>query len=518
MAPITMTHNQIVNKCKGDHELAKWFIFLLETVEQQTRIIEQQNQTIEQQNQTIEQQAIRIQELEIEVKELKRQLNSKSHNSNKPPSSDGFRKPKSERKSGGKIGAPKGHKGDNLHFTSTPDHVKNYRVENRCTGCNRSLEDVQAETKSRQVYDLPKIELAVTEHVAEHKTCPSCGTRNRAEFPAGVHARTQYGPQIKAFAAYMNVQHFIPLERLQQMTEDLFGHEISETTVLNHLETLYHQLEKVEEEIQGDLLGSGCIHADESGVRVAGKLHWVHSVSTAESTLYSVQEKRGSEGINKMGLLPEYQKIVSHDCFSPYFNPEYDFGHALCGAHLIRECQSIVDHDKEAWAKEMKTLLQEICKEGKEAREEGRLVSLEKMKELEQKYDDTIQDGRKETAPLVKEWEQVHVNKKGTQKRGKKAQPKSVNLLDRFTKYKEAILISLHDSRVPFDNNQAERDIRMIKVKQKVSGSFRTLNGANIFARIRGVISTAQKRGMNILSTLGDIARNDFSFRTTSEG
>jgi transposase len=314
------------------------------------------------------------------------------------------------------------------------------------------------------------------------------------------------------------VQHFIPLERLQQMTEDLFGHGISETTVLNHLESFYHQSEEIEKEIYEDLLGSDCIHADESGVRVAGKLHWVHSASTATSTLYSVQEKRGSEGIHKMDLLPKYQGIVSHDCYSSYFNPEYGFDHALCGAHLIRECQSIVDHDKQAWAKEMKTLLQGICKEGKQAREEGRLVSLEKIRELEQKYDDIIQDGREETAPLVKEWEQVYVNKKGAQKRGKKAQPKSVNLLDRFTKYKEAILISLHHPKVPFDNNQAERDIRMIKVKQKVSGTLRTLNGANVFTRIRGVISTAQKRGMNILSTLSDIAGNHFSFRTTSEG
>jgi transposase len=282
---------QKMNKYKEDDETAKSSFFLLErikqqteTIEQLTKTIEQQTRIIEQQTKTIEQQAIRIQELEIEVKELRRQLNAKSNNSHKPPSSDGFRKPKSQRKSGGKIGAPKGHRGDNLHFTNTPDFVETHKVVS-CTCCHRSLEDVQAETESRQVYDLPKMKPMVTEYVVEHKKCPNCGTKNSANFPDGVNARTQYGPEMKAFAAYMNVQHFIPLERVQEMTEDLFGHSISEATVLNHLQALCEQVKEVENEICEDLLASKCIHADESGVRIAGKQHWVHSASTPNSTV-----------------------------------------------------------------------------------------------------------------------------------------------------------------------------------------------------------------------------------------
>jgi transposase len=508
---------QKANRYKKGDEITKSSAFLLEKIEEQAKTIEEQAKIIKKLTKIVEQQTIRIQELEMEVIELRRQLNSKSDNSHKPPSSDDYRKPKSERKSGGKIGAPKGHRGDNLHFTSTPDHVKTYPVD-KCSCCERSLEEVEAETESRQVYDLPPTHLIVTEHVVEQKKCPHCGTKNRAQFPEGVNARTQYGPEIKALAAYMSVQHFVPLERIEEMTEDLFGHAISQTTVLNHLATLSAQSEKVAEEIQADLLQSRCIHADESGVRVAGKQHWVHVVSTADSTVYSVQEKRGAEGINKVGILPEYKGIVSHDCYSSYFKDEYGFDHALCGVHLMRECQGIVDHDKHEWARQMKDLLKEVCQAGKQAKEEERSVVPEKVEALEQEYDRILQSGQKEIAPLLEEWEKVwemRVKESGKKQRGKKPKPKSANLLDRFAKHKEAILMSLRHSEVPFDNNQAERDIRMIKVKQKVSGSFRTLDGANVFARIRGIISTARKRKLGVLSTLIHIAKNHFSFRAT---
>jgi transposase len=215
--------------------------------------------------------------------------------------------------------------------------------------------------------------------------------------------------------------------------------------------------------------------------------------------------------------LPEYKGVVSHDCYSAYFKEEYAFDHALCGVHLMRECQGVMDYDKQEWAKEMKDLLKEVCKEGTQAKEEERLVAPEKVEAVEKKYDDIIRSGQKEIAPFIEEWEKVQEAKakeSGKKKRGKKSKPKSANLLDRFEKHKEAILMSLHHPEVPFDNNQAERDIRMIKVKQKVSGAFRTRDGANVFARIRGVISTARKRGLNILPTLVDIAKNNFTFRT----
>jgi transposase len=273
-------------------------------IEEQAEALKKKDRMIEQLEKATKQQTIHVQEIEIKMKELSRQVNSQSNNSHKPPSSDGFRKPKSERESGGKIGAPKGHPANNLHFTDTPNYVETHKMDT-CTCCHRSLEDVYAEIERRQVYDLPKkTELIVTEHVVEHKTCPDCGRENSGEFPKGVNARTQYGPQIKAFVAYMNIQHFIPLERVQEMTEDLFGHGISEPTILNHLETLRQNAKGVEDEVREDLLNSKCIHADESGVRVAGKQHWIHTASTNESTVYSVQEKRGSEGNGQNGDPP----------------------------------------------------------------------------------------------------------------------------------------------------------------------------------------------------------------------
>ena len=475
---VPFERGQVMDICKGDKEIAKSFSLLLDFIEQ----------------------------LENEVKELKRQLNSNSKNSSKPPSSDGYRKLKSLRQTNGKLGAPPGHKGNNLHFIDTPDYIITHEIKT-CCDCQRPLDDITPTYNARQVYDLPEIKLEVTEHRVESKICPDCGQVNRADYPNGVNAHTQYGERVKAYVTYMNVQHHMPLDRLQEMTNDLMGHDISQTTILNHLDTMYDKSLEIEESIKEDLLGSPCIHGDESSLRVGAETYWVHSASDSRSTLYGVNKSRGSSAIDEIGLLPAYTGVLSHDCYSMYFQSKYSFEHALCGVHLLRDCQGIIDHDKQKWPVEMKSVLNDIRIEGKLAKHTDKPVTPDKIEKLSIRYDDIIKAGREETTHLVPIKAAVDGEKR---KKGKPAQPKSVNLLNRFEKHKAAIFISLHNNHVPFDNNQAERDIRMVKVKQNVSGSFRTEDGAKIFARIRGVVSTCRKRGLNILETLTAISKGEF--------
>jgi transposase len=481
---VSVDRDKAMDTCKNDKKTADLVSMLLDVIEKQNA---------------------RIIALENEVKELKRQLNSNSKNSSKPPSSDGFCKPKSLRQSNGKIGAPLGHKSGNLAFVDNPDHIINHQV-GACRGCQKSLElVVPAAYDCRQVYDMPEIRLEVTEHRAESKKCPDCGKITKATFPGGVNAHTQYGDQVKAYITYMSVQNCLSLERIAETTHDLMGHDISQTTALNHLNDLYGKAEEVEKSIKEDLLNSLCIHADESGVRVEKKTYWIHSASDSKSTLYGVHKSRGGIAIDEIGLLPEYNGVVAHDCYSIYFKDTYSFGHALCGVHLLRECQGIIDHDKQKWPELMISVLHDIRGKGAEAKRVGEPVCPKVISNLETRYNDVIKSGREETLHLVPE-------KPKEKKKGKVAQPKCINLLDRLEKYKPYIFISLHNQNVPFDNNQAERDIRFVKVKQNVSGSFRTEKGAKVFARIRGIISTARKRELAILPTLISLSKNELSF------
>jgi transposase len=441
----------------------------------------------------VEKQAKRIEQLEKRVHELERQLGQNSNNSSKPPSSDGLSKPNNLRQSGGKKGAPKGHQGHTLRFSSTPDEIVYHRLTS-CMHCSTSLTDQENVTyEQRQVFDLPAPTIRVTEHRAAKICCSACGIEQRASFPTHVNAPTQYGDGVAAWTAYLHAYQMLPLERISQLFEDLTGLRPSEATLLSMLGRMYQQMEQPEQQIRKALFHKPLVHADETGFRVGEKTTWMHTVSSADWTWLGVHAKRGSQAMDELGLLPFYLGDVVHDCWSSYFKAYYHFGHVLCNAHLLRECKGISEHDGHDWSKRMVELLQEGWQLARTSRLEQIPISEEIIRAISDHYDLILEEGKQE-------WRSPSSLESG--QRGRKSKSKAANLGERLTLHKASILRFLWDAQIPFDNNQAERDLRMVKVKQKVSGSFRTFSGAVHFARIRSVISTLIKQQKDVLSSL----------------
>jgi transposase len=442
----------------------------------------------------IQQQAEAIRKLEETVQKLQDQLAKNSKNSSKPPSSDGLKTPrtKSLRKaSGRKTGGQVGHKGHTLEQVANPDHVKVYRIR-ECSQCNARLDDVETKCEKRQVFDLPPVRVKVTEHQAEVKECPKCGHRNKAEFPQDVTQPTQYGPRIKAHTAYYNAYHFIPLQRTSEIFADLYGHRISEGIVLQSSAKMADRVRPANEAIKQQLINSDVVHFDETGLRVAGKLHWVHGASTAALTYYSLHQKRGSQAMDDIGILPHFTGRAVHDHWKSYF--KYDqASHSLCNAHHLRELDFIDQRYQQEWASEMTALLIEIKAKVEETSLSQAHLEAKDIAEFELRYDDLIAKGLEANPPPPDP---------PPRKRGRKKQPPPKNLLDRLEGFRSEVLAFMYDFRVPFDNNQGERDVRMVKVKQKVSGTFRTKTGGDNFLEIRGYISTARKNDQSVINVL----------------
>jgi len=485
------TSQQVLQIAKGDTEIATFISALLDQNRKLTELVQQQHAKIEQ--------------LEQRVKDLERQLGQNSNNSSKPPSSDGFRKPTNLRTPGGKKGAPKGHKGHTLHMTDTPDTIITHKVES-CSKCSASLSGEAVEGyEKRQVFELPQPHLVVTEHRAEKKCCPHCHSHQQATFPNGVNAPVQYGDSLTSWAVYLVAYQMIPLERACELIADLSGgFRPSEATLLSRLRTAHGQLAPYEQTIRNQVAASALVHADETSARIEGTQQWLHNASTAYWTFQSFHDNRGSKAFDDIGLLPAYTGILMHDCHMPYFKDKYAFKHALCGAHLMRECQGIAEYDRHHWASQMKHLLQMSWRLVRSARQANRPLSPNTIHRIEERYDAILRLGESE-------WDHGRKREK-TGPRGRKSKSKSANLGERFRIHKEAILRFLRDARVPFDNNQAERDIRMTKVKQKISGTFRTWEGAEQFARARSFISTLRKQNLPILSSLTSALRQQFYF------
>lgn len=439
-----------------------------------------------------------IQELQEENQNLRDQLSKTSQNSSKPPSSDGLKKPPrttSLREKGSKTnGGQKGHTGHTLKMVEKPDNTVLYEVT-KCSCCGISLRDLEAnDHKRRQEFDIPPVTIEVTEHQAEIKTCPHCKTITTASFPSDVKFPVQYGNRIKSLAAYLNNYHFIPLERTSDFFEDVFGHRISQATILQANRLAEDKIKPANEAIKQQLINADVVHFDESGSRVNGILHWLHVASTPSLTYYGIHKKRGKEAMDDIGILPYFTGIAIHDAWAPYFN-YVNIVHALCNAHHLRDLKFIDGQYNQEWEMEMFSLLLDIKKEVDKASPFNDCLDDAKILDFEKQYDQIIENGLQLNPPPPPP------EKK---KRGRLKQSPPKNLLDRLKLRKEEVLLYMHDFSVPFDNNLGERDIRMMKVKQKVSGSFRTMEGARIFCSIRGYISTARKNGCSVIDAIRD--------------
>ena len=437
----------------------------------------------------------RIAALQAEVADLRRQLGRDSSNSSKPPSSDGLKKkprvPGSLRGGSGKAsGGQTGHKGGTLRQVADPDRVVRHEAC-ACGRCGSSLGPKSATgIEKRQVFDLAERPLMVTEHQASIYRCEHCRGETKAAFPDGVVSPVQYGERVKAAAIYLNIQQLIPEDRTAQALSDLFGAPlICPASIVAWVGKKAQELRRVYQHIGERVAKAKVRHLDETGFRIAGKLQWLHTTSSLTFTFYRADEKRGA--------IPEDLQagVVVHDHFQPYRRLD-TVDHAFCNAHILRELKSLIEFDHEPWAELMRDMLLAANLAVNKAREAGATaLAPDQLKAFLDRYWAAVRLGlafHRELPKLT-----TKANAPGRTKR----RP-GHNLLQRLKTFQTETLRFLTDFDVPFTNNLAEQDLRMMKVKMKISGSFRTLEGAQIFARLRSIVSTARKHRLNILQIL----------------
>ena len=430
-----------------------------------------------------------------QIQDLQDQLAKNSQNSGKPPGSDGLEKrrtrslrKKGKRRSGGQAG----HKGHTLEMVGQPDYVERHGIV-VCPNCATNLQEIEAvKVEKRQVFDVPPVRLKVTEHQAEVKACPCCGQQVRGRFPEGVKQAVQYGPRIKAQAVYLNSYQLLPLERSCELFEDFYGHRPSEGFILAANTSFVRQTEETLLCIKQQVIAANIAHFDESGVRVEGSLNWLHVAATKNLTYYAVHPKRGHEGMRDIGILTDFQGRALHDHWSSYLKFD-NCQHAFCNAHHLRNLQFVVEQYQQDWPQKLGELLLDIKAEVEATPCGQTSLPAERIAHYERLYDALLRQGFEANPPP---------EKPPPSKRGRKKQSPPKNLLDLLRKHKAETLVFMHDFSVPFDNNLAERDVRMIKVKQKISGSFRTRAGADTFCSIRSYISTVRKQGGNVIHAI----------------
>lgn len=442
-------------------------------------------------------QMTQVAELTARIAHLEARLGQDSHNSHKPPSSDGpsklpprrSRRKRSGKKSGGQVG----HPGTTLLQVAQPDTVVTYRAST-CPQCQASLTTAPSvKQERRQVWDLPATRPQVTEHQALHVCCPQCQTVTAGGFPPDVTQPVQYGPGVKALAVYMQTYQHLPFERTQEYFRDVHQLNLSEGTLATVQANCAERLVPIEQAIRSGVTEAAVVNFDETGLRVDRKTHWLHVACTALLTYYALQPQRGRPAMNAIGILPAFRGIAVHDALGGYFT--YACGHSLCNVHLLRDLTAVSELTRQRWPARLSDLLLKIKAAVARARAKGHTqLAARRLKDFTRQYDQLVASGLRANPPP-----------KPTGRVGRPNQGPIRSVLLRFKKRATAVLAFMHNFQVPFDNNRAEQDVRMVKVKQKVSGGFRSRSGAELFCRIRGYLSTMRKQEHNALAVLTSV-------------
>ena len=441
----------------------------------------------------------RVAELQAQVADLTARVKQTSKNSSRPPSSDGLGKPEPKslrKKTGRKPGRPKGQPGATMELTGTPDHVLRHEPP-ACRKCGTGLTGArQAGMERRQVTGIPPVKAEVTEHQMIERECPCCGERTRADAPDGVTAPVQYGPRAAALGTYLRHGQFLSRDRACAALGEMFGCAPSPGALAAQARKIAGLISPAIAAITAALAGAGVAHFDETGFRVAGKLAWVHSAPAGKLVLVTVHPRRGKEGMDAAGVLPAFTGIACHDAWKPYDGYDGVAGHALCNAHLLRELIAVTEtgtEDDVIWAQQSIDALLELKEAAGAAREAGRCTIDPEILEKHCRWFREAAD-----AGIV-------LNAARRSKLQKKRNALATRMRDRAGDY----LRFAHDLQVPFDNNRAGQDIRMSKLRIKVSGCMRSMAGAEVFCAIRSYLATAARHGIGALDARTQAAQGD---------
>lgn len=460
--------------------------FLTKQNSELTAAVDIMNQTIAGLNQTIQ--------------ELKEQLNKNSKNSSRPPSSDGLKKPavnknKSLREpSGKKQGAQEGHDGVHLSVISDPDHIENH-MHSDCTGCPHRAECLSRACIKETRHEVDTVvTVDITAHNAvEVRECPLHGGIKTGSFPENIKATVQYGKNLQAMVVAFNTVGAVSINRTHEILTSVFNIPLATGTIKNMVTRCAESLKGTYERIRLTMVSLGLLHCDETGSRIDGKTCWVHVASDQNYTYLTINQKRGQIGMDAAGVLPHAHGIIVHDCWGSYWKYQ-DVTHAICCAHLLRELNGVIEnHPEQTWAVRFKKLLLDM----KKVRDKALLsdkdeVSYYHRHKFDQEYDAIIKTA----------YEENPIPETPAKKRGRKKKSKVLNLICRLDNYKESVCLFIKNLCVPFDNNQAERDLRMVKVKTKVSGCFRSEEGAQEYLTIMSYIGSARKHGVNAFTAI----------------
>jgi len=431
--------------------------------------------------------------LKAEIVELKARLNKNSNNSSKPPSSDGLKKGdiKNNRTPNGRTsGGQRGHEGKTLALTSTPDTIIKLKPQEHCE-CGGKIMISMEDYTARQVTDIEPMKVITVEYRAQDGYCASCNKAHKAGFPQGVSGTVNYGEHISAMITYLNTFHFLPIKRAAELMEDLFGIKVSQGVIVARGLEAYEKLEGTEMRIIDEILSEPVANTDETGMRVEGSNHWLHSVGTPSCTVYGIHKKRGKAAMDEIGILPKYSGTLVHDQWKSYYH--YDkCSHAECNAHHLRQLKYLHEDLGEVWAGEMACLLLRI----KKHIDLSMLFGVDRLMQLD-------------IDSYITEYRNILAKGASVQENAAAKRTEAKRMINRLEEYESETLLFMLDFDVPFTNNLAERDLRMPKLKLKVSGGFRTIEGAKAFARVRGFISTTKKKGKNVFDGLVTVFNGD---------